>query len=451
MQPTTSPTLRTESPAKFVGWLLAERVFRAVVSAVALAVVARHLAPAGFGSLNLALTLVGIAMPLAQLGMDVVTVRELVRQPERSGELLGTATVLRLVAGGLSAAGIYVLGHSLAGLESSRAALGPVCLMLVVQAVETPDLFFRARVQSWPTAIARTSAVTAIAVVRCVLAAKGATVTAFAWATLIELVLFQAGLWFFYLREGAIPWRFSRACARTLALEGGAFAAAAAVSGLAFRVDQLAAAWLLGDTAAGQYFAALRVIEIPTFVAVSLATALLPALSADTRAVADGRFESAAGLMAAIGWITALSTTLAGPWLMHAFFGAAYDEASTALIVRGWAMLPFCTVMVRAHLIVAARSPSIQLRLALMNLILQSLLSLALIPTFGLNGAALSFLVSELIGAWLLPLWWPSLRSTVRPQARAWLAFWQPSAWPRLLAVLRKQSTSAATQSAPSP
>ena len=84
-------------PAHFVAWLVGERVVRGTVTVVALAAVARHLAPAGFGVLNFALAIVGLATPLAQLGLDSMLVRDLVRFPDRTGALLGTSFVLRLV------------------------------------------------------------------------------------------------------------------------------------------------------------------------------------------------------------------------------------------------------------------------------------------------------------------------------------------------------------------
>lgn len=429
----------TGQPAAFVAWLVGERLLRALVSAVALALVARHLTPAGFGALNLALTVIGIAMPLAQFGLEMVVVRELVRAPERAGELLGTATVLRLAMGVGCALGVFLLGLTQPVLADARTALGPVSLMLIVQAFETPDLWFRAEVRSWPTAIARTVAVVASAGVRCLLVLQGAGLAAFAWVAVAELVAFETGICFFYRREHRPRprWHWHAPTAKALIREAGGFAVAATLGGLAFRVDQLCVGAYLGDSAAGIYFAALRLIEIPTFVAVSIASALFPLLAGDDRAIEDGRFETAVGVVAALGWITAIGTTIVGPWINAFVFGPAYAEAAPALILRAWAMLPLFSGMVRVHLVAIARSPSTQLVTVAFGFALQLGLNLLLIPPLGLAGAALAFLGAELGMAWLLPLFLPTLRPALGPQWRAWLLPWQPAQWPRLLAMLR--------------
>lgn len=451
MSPVASQTPRAGKPAVFVGWLLAERALRAAVSAIALTVVARHLAPSGFGALNLALTLVGIAMPLAQFGLDLVVVRELVRTPARSGQLLGTATALRLLLGAVCAATVFTLGQAIPTFGATRPAIGPVCLMLLVQAAEVPDLWFRAHVQSWPTALARTLAVVAGAVAKVVLALQGAGVAAFAWLTLAELILFETALWIVFRRTPTTPlrWHWDSGTARLLAGEAGMFALAATLGGIAFRLDQLAVAWLLGDAAAGQYFAALRLIEIPTFVAASLSAALLPALARDENAIADGRFKRAVGLMAGAAWFTALGTTLLGPLVLRIFFGADYAAAGPALILRAWALLPFFTVLIRTNVIAATRSAGLQLWSALANAVTQLAFGWLFIPTLGLSGAGLAFLCSELLGAWLFPIFFPALRPMLRPQAAAWFLPWRPSAWPELLSLLRAEPSSAQEKVAP--
>jgi O-antigen/teichoic acid export membrane protein len=318
--------------------------------------------------------------------------------------------------------------------------------MLVVQAAETPDLWFRAEVKSWPAAIARTTAVVCGAAGKIALAFSDAGVLAFAWLTLGELVLFEAGLWLVYRRDQHPQhgrWRWDRAAALALAREAGVFALAATLGGIAFRIDQLCVPPLLGDAAAGQYFAALRLIEVPTFVAASLATALFPLLAHDEHALRDGRFESVVALLASVAWVTAVATTLLGPWLIGVFFGAAYQPAAHALVVRAWAMLPFFSSMVRAQILAALRAPGIQLVSVLFGLALQTPLGLLLIPRFGLTGAALAFFTTEMLNAWLLPLFLPNLRATLAPQFRGWWLPWWPRAWPRLIGLLSRETPTA--------
>jgi polysaccharide transporter, PST family len=432
---------RSGNPAAFVAWLAGERVVRLVLSVVIVALVARHLTPAGFGELNFALSIVGAATPLALLGLDAIVVRELVRTPARTGELLGTATVLRLGAGTLCAVGLYALGACLPALGPAQPALHIVCLLLVVQAAETPDLWFRRHVHSRPAVIARVSAIAAGAAIKLLAVVAGAGVATFAWIAVGEAALFGAGLWLAYRQEGAadLRWAWNRALAADLLRQSWGFAAAGALGGLAFRVDQLTVGTLLGDAAVGTYFAALRLIEVPTFLATTVAAALFPALASVHGANDREHYDRAFGVMGALAWITAITASVAAPWLVPFFFGAAYRAAWPALVVQAWATLPYFSGIVRAQYLAIDGRPGAQLASAATALALQASLNALLVPWWGITGAALAFLGTQLIGLWLLPLAIPVLRPMLGPQWRGWWLPWQPAAWPRLTAAFHAE------------
>jgi PST family polysaccharide transporter len=421
-------------PGVFVAWLVGERVVRAAASAVALAVVARHLGPAGFGTLNFALMIVGMAMPLAQLGLDTAVVRELVRRPAEASALLGTATVLRLGSGVACAAAVYLAAWFVPTLHEAEPVLRVVAWMLAVQAFETPDLWFRGQVTSWPTTLARGTAVVASAAAKCVLAYAGAPLIDFAWLSLAELVAFQAGLWLAYRRDFRLVggWCWNVPLARRLCSECAWYAVAATIGGIAFRVDQLMVATWLGEAAAGVYFAALRLIEIPTFIAVSTAAALFPALASGDP-LKNGRYESTTGVLIALGGATAVAFSVLAPWGVPLVFGREYEAAVGALVLRSWAMLPFFGSMVRTQWLTVARRPGAQFALVVAGFAVHLAFNAWLIPRWGIDGASGAFLLTELASAWILPALLPGVRASLRPQFSGWLLPLRPAWWRQLL------------------
>ncbi len=101
-----------------VGWLLLERLIVALVGAAVNLWVVKYLGPAQFGRLAFAISFSTLVGASAGLGMDIILVRELARHPDRAGEILGSAALLRLVAGGA----LYLLTVAIAsvlGTESS--------------------------------------------------------------------------------------------------------------------------------------------------------------------------------------------------------------------------------------------------------------------------------------------------------------------------------------------
>jgi len=424
-------------PAHFVAWLVGERVVRGTVTVVALAAVARQLAPAGFGVLNFALAIVGLATPLAQVGLDTVLVRELVRFPSRTATLLGTSFVLRLAAGSVLAAILLGISRFSSVLRAAEPALGPMTLIIVAQAGEVADCWFRSRVQSRAVVVIRGSVIVAGAVGKLILVAAGAGIVAFAWIYAIEAAAFVVGLVAYSRRcpDHTPPWRFDGRTALVLLGEGWGFALAGFLAALALRVDQIAVAGMLGDAAAGLYYGALRLMELPIFVASATTAALFPALAiSDDNPVMHARLETVFGLISAIAWLTAIGASVTGPWLIPALLGDAYRAAWPVFAIQGWAALFYFTGLVRASYLALRRAPGAQAIAAGSTLAAQVLLNYKLVPLLGISGAAISFLVTQLFSAWVLPLVLAPLRPCLALQARGLLAPWQPSRWRGFLA-----------------
>jgi PST family polysaccharide transporter len=433
-------TPRTQGrPAHFVAWLIGERLVRGTVTVVALAAVARHLAPAGFGVLNFANAVVGLMVPLAQLGLDTILVRDLVRYPARTGVLLGTSFVLRAAAGAAFAALIVSASHFSKVIGTAQPALGPMSLIIIVQAGEVVDCWFRSRVQSRAVVIIRGSVIVIGAGVKLVLVAAGAGLVAFAWVYTAEAAVYALGLVVYSRRsrDRTPPWEFDGAAALRLVREGSGFAVAGFLGALALRVDQIAVAGMLGDTASGLYYGALRLMEIPIFVATTTAASLFPALAiAEDDPVMHARLETVFGLMSAIAWLTAIGASVSGPWLIPLLLGDAYRASWPVFMIQGWASLFFFSGMIRANYLALRSAPGTLVLVAVVTLGTQILMNYILVPRFGISGAAMAFLVSQLFSAFVLPLVLAPLRPCLAPQMRSLLAPWRPSQWKGFIAAI---------------
>jgi len=219
--------------------------------------------------------------------------------------------------------------------------------------------------------------------------------------------------------------------------EGIGFAAAGFIGALSIRIDQIAVAGTLGDAAAGLYYGALRLMEVPIFVASTTAASLFPALAivGDDPAMHQ-KLETIFGLMSAIAWATAIGATIAGPWGVPLLFGEAYRAAWPVFVIHAWATLFLFSGLIRSNFLALRSAPGTQAFAATLVLGIQVLLNLALVRRMGITGAATSFLLTQFVSAWLLPLLLPALRPCLLPQARSLLAPWQPRRWKEFIAAI---------------
>ncbi|GAB5560628.1 MAG: hypothetical protein SynsKO_22750 [Synoicihabitans sp.] len=444
MSHSTSQSHSPGSPRRFVGWMVTERVVRGLVNMVVLAAVARHLEPAGFGALNFALAVVTLIMPLAQLSLDTIAIRMLVQEPDRAGSILGTCCLMRLTMGATSAG--LVLAWSLQHESGTHLGVqGPFTLLLILQAFEANDLWFQRWVSATPTAMARLASTAASAVIKLSLVYHGSGVAAFAWAQVVEATVFSGGLWLAY-RYGAIVgprWCWDSQIARSFARQGWGITLGACISGAAFRFDQLAVSHFLGDAAAGSYFAAVRLLEIPFFAASALAISLQPMLvkSKENPEQHRQQLQLSFDALTLFGIISALSFTALSTVLVQIVFGPAFEASARLATIYSWGQIAVFTGLIRLQWISIHPAPGTQVMLAAATLIIQVGLISWMVPIWGLTGAAVASALTFTFAGCILPYAFAATRPLVGPQARSWLILFRPKRLAQLRLLFSKPSS----------
>ena len=79
-------------------WIIGVKIFQAILGLIISMLTARYLGPSGFGVISYAASVVAFVVPIMQLGMSNILVKEMVDDPLHEGEILGTALVLNLIS-----------------------------------------------------------------------------------------------------------------------------------------------------------------------------------------------------------------------------------------------------------------------------------------------------------------------------------------------------------------
>lgn len=429
---------RSRQPLQNVTWLIGERVARATFTVTVLGIVARHLEPAGFGRLNFAFAAVAIAAALASLGLEGVVINELIRRPDRSGVVLGTAFRLRLLAGAATVLLLNAVAWFTPALRPDALLISVVSLGLLLQPVEVVDLWFQRHLDSRRTVVARFVGIAAGATLKLWLVASGAGVMAFAWAQVADVGLIAFSLawagWRSPHQSGA--WGWDPAIARILWARGVPLALSALAVAFTMRLDQLLVKQWLGQGEAGIYFAATRLTDIALFSGAAMAISLFPALSASHAHSAEeyhARLQPMFDALSALGWMVALGCTLAGPWIIRLLYGPAYAGAATVLAVQGWACLVALSASVRWNFVILSAPTSVNLGAALLHVITLLPVAGALMPRWGGTGAAVALLAANLVSGVATTFVFPSLHPCAQAQVRGLLIPFTPGRWRNLL------------------
>lgn len=318
-------------------WLVAEKGVRLVLSVGVGFWVARYLGPERFGILNYGLALVGLVSLLAELGLENVVRRDLIRTPGRTTEWVATSAGLRL-AGGVAAYGVLAIILWRGGMrDSERMLVAVLGLTLFQPAFMVADLWFQARLQARFTVWAQGLALAVGAGVRVALIVGGASLTTFAWAVVGEAAI-ACALVMFLARRAGLRWplrAFDGVVARQLLREAWPLLLSGIAVMLYLRIDVIMLRRMVGEAEVGIYAAATRFTEIWYFLPVALASSALPSLlraREKDAATYRARLQTWYDLNAGLAYVLAVGSALAAPWLIRVAYGPAFAAAEPVLV-----------------------------------------------------------------------------------------------------------------------
>jgi PST family polysaccharide transporter len=410
-----------------LGWLVAERGVRLVLSLAVGILVVRHLGPVRMGALSYCLALVMLLGCVPALGLDAPLKRDVLRFPGRTVELIASALLLRLGAAALAYAGIVAAVLTRTGLEGEEPRLLAVTGLLLFQpALWVSELWMQAQLQARRVVAVQLGALAAASAGRVGLILTDAGVTAFAWVLAFEMALGAAGM-FFAARRAGLRIEFGaarRATMRRLLDEAWPLLFASLAIGIYMKIDEVMLRHLAGTAAVGIYAAAVRLSEVWYFLPVALASSLLPALiraRENSAAEYTRRLQQYYDLSAAAGYGLAVPMALAAPWLVRLAYGEAFAAAGPILAVHIWSGIFVFIGVARGQWLVNEGLTRFYLAATAAGAAANVALNLVFIPRWGGLGAAYATVASYALAAWLASYFHPAVRATAVMQTRALL------------------------------
>lgn len=383
-----------------MGWLFLDKVLRMGAGLVVGVWVARYLGPEQFGLLSFSTAFVALFGALAGLGLQGIVVRDIVRDPAGTEATLGTSVGLQLLGG-------FVAYGSVLGCVSwlrpedamARTLVAILGLAMLVRASEVASYWFEAQVKSRYAVWVQNAAFLLFACVKVGLIVTQAPLVAFAWATLGEAVL--AALLLFVmlgLRGPALrQLRVSFQRAGTLLKDAWPLLLSSLAVTLCMRVDQLMIGQLLTDSSVGIYAVGVRLAEAFVFLGMAIASSVFPRLvEAD-----DERFERE--FVVLVRWpfytllLLAVAVSLTSQAAIEVIFGAAYEGSAPVLSLLIFSIpITYLSIMSSKYLLRRGYHREILLR-QLAGVVANIVLNSFLIPRYGVVGAALATVITDLV------------------------------------------------------
>ncbi|MFN3545097.1 MAG: flippase [Thiobacillus sp.] len=413
------------------GWLFGDKVLRMGVGLLVGVWLARYLGPEQFGLLNYAMAIVALFGSVASLGLNGIVVRDLVKETEATNETLGTTFLLQAI-GGLLAFGLAVLAISFARPNDTLAKLLVAVLgfAMVFKCTDVVKYWFESQVKSKHVVWLENGIFLVLAVVKVGLILMEASLMAFVWAAFAESVLVAVGLLgVFARRAGALSaWRIRYDRAKRLLKNSWPLILSGMVVMVYMRIDQIMLGEMLGDEAVGIYTTAVRISEVWYFIPSAIVASVFPSIvlaKKQSEGLYYERLQKLYDLMVLLALGVAIPMTFFSDWLVVLLFGIDYVEAGSVLALHIWSGLFVFIGLASGSWYLNENLQMMAFNRSLLGAVINILANLLLIPAYGIVGAAIGTVLSQMAAAYLFDFLHPKTRINFWMKTKSLVSFYK--------------------------
>lgn len=378
------------------GWLFAEKMLRMGVGLFVGVWVARFLGPEQYGYLSYALAFASLFSAIAGLGLDGIVVRELVRDPSGTCEILGTAFVLKFLSG------VFTFLTVLAAIRLIRPTdsltfwlVGIIAGGMIFNAFDTIDFWFQSQVQSKYSVVAKSSAFLLISVAKIALILTDAPLIAFAGAGFAEIVIGSLGMVVTYRASGRhiLCWRSNLPVAKRLLKDSWPLILSSVAIMIYMRIDQVMIGEMVGSKEVGIYSVAVQLVEAWYFIPGVIVSSVFPSI-VEAKEMGESvfyeRLQQLYNFMAFMAYVVAIPVTFLAGWVIKTLYGVAYSKAGPMLAVLIWSILFTNLGVARSTFLTAMNWTRVHFLTVALGALINVVLNYILIPQYGGMGAVIA-------------------------------------------------------------
>lgn len=384
---------------KNMGWMFFAKIGSFFISFLATAYIARNLGPTNYGELSYAISFAALFSFIASLGIDQILYRELIENPEKRNELLGSAILLRIIASLLAAIITMFFVISFSPKDVSLFLVFIICLSPLFGSFQLLSYEFQANIQAKKTSILVLGVVILLNILKIITVFLGGGVIYLAGIILLEPILYSIG--YIYLKQKTyndiLLLKYNKNTILSIFNDAFPLIFASAFYVIYARIDQVMLKNMISAEAVGLYDAAVRVAEFSYFIPQILLTSLLPTIllsKKNSLTLYTERSRKLFIFLISITFFIALSTSLFSEKILMIIFGNSFESSGVILNIYIWSNIGASLNLLSQQILVSENKTKFISLTTFLGMVSNILLNLLLIPKYGTSGAAYATLVS---------------------------------------------------------
>jgi O-antigen/teichoic acid export membrane protein len=405
---------------KSTGWMFISRILSMIISFIATIIIARKLGPENYGQLSYALSFVAIFSFIASLGIDSVLYRELVKYPEKRKEYLGSAFVMKLIAGVFTAAVIAMSAILFSQDDVSKVLIFILAATFLFYPPSIVNYEFQAKVKSKLPSIAALAITLILNILKILVIFSNKGVIYLALILLLEPILYAI----FYLiaykiefNETIFSWKYNKEISIKILKDSWPMIIMGAFSIIYGRIDQVLIKNMIDSTSVGIYGSAVTIAEAWYFAHGIITTSLYPAV-VNAKKTSEELYEKRLKkfIIALFGLSVGISiiTMVFAPLIMSILYGAAFSGGIIVLQIYVWANVGVSLNSVIFNYLLTENYRKIILFISFIPMIINVILNLIWIPKYGIVGSAYATAISYVLGPLSIMLFKPTREKMIK-------------------------------------
>jgi O-antigen/teichoic acid export membrane protein len=387
-------------------WLFGEKILRMTLGLFVGIWVARYLGPEQFGLFSYVQSIIAIFAVITTLGLDAIVVKVLVSKKQQENAILGTAFTLKLL-GAITLLCILSIIMFIYPEDYQTTLLFLIIASgTIFQSFNVIDFYFQSKVLSKYVVYVNTFSLLVSSILKVVLILNNATLVSFAYVVLFDSVVLGCGFIYFYrLKAHSIFfWRIDKFIAKSLLKDSWPLILSGLFVSMYMKIDQVMIKNMMTSADLGQYAAAVRLSEVWYFIPIVISSSLFPAIL-NARKVSKeqyySRIQKLYDLMAWMAIIIAIPMTFLSDWLVVILYGNEFSQAGSVLMIHIWSAVFVFLGVASSKWFLAEGLQIFSLYRTLIGVFTNITLNLILIPIYGISGAAVATLISQLLASYL--------------------------------------------------
>ncbi len=393
--------MKTKQVFNNAKWIIVCKIAQSVLQFLVGIICARYLGPSNYGLINYAASVVAFALPIVKLGFDATLVRELIDNPEKEGEILGTSLTLNFIASLFSMLGVFVfVSWSSAGEKTTILVCVLYSLMLLFVAIEMTQYWFQYKLQSKYSSIVMLLSYFCVSVYKIFLLITEKSVYWFSVSHSIEYGIVGILLLFIYFRLGGQKFAFSIETAKKLLNRSKYYVIASLLVVVFQNIGVIMLSNMSGHDETGFYTSAMTSATVLQFAYLAIVDSYRP-LILTTKKESEANYEkNMSGLYGIITYSTfaqGIVFAVFAKLIISVLYGNEFMSAVPVLRILVW-FCPFSFMgAIRNIWLLAEDKQKYLWKINLFGVVVNVITNVIAIPRFGACGAAFAAFVTQFL------------------------------------------------------